>query len=67
MTHSPATKPLNSLLFFGELRFMVLGDLKSLQRDVRVVFLHADHDCGVAHVGYVHFDPTDDDDAGRGA
>lgn len=66
-THSPAAKPLNSLFFFGELRFMVLGDLESLQRDVGVVFLHTDHDCRVAHMGYVHFDPTDDDDTGRGA
>lgn len=46
---------------------MVLCDLESLQRDVGVAFFHTDHDSRVAHVGYVHFDPTDDDDAGRGA
>lgn len=67
MTHSPATKPLNPLFLFGQLGLVVLGDLESLQRDVRVVFFHADHNRGVAHVGYVHLDATDDDDAGRGA
>lgn len=46
---------------------MVLGDLEGLQRDVRVVFFHTDHDRRVAHMGHVHLDATDDDDAGRGA
>ena len=66
-TISPATQSFNPFLFFRKFRFMILCYFKCLERDVRVVFFHSNHNCRIPYMSNIHVNATDHNNTGCGA